>query len=483
MELLKKLAAVMFYASIPLVLALAYSLFTGDGGWVPILATIVIMGLPAMPQILGAVIGNAKSAFRSLVSPEVPFRYSKVLDAAGMRKEVETLTLGEVLALTGIAWLIVPFLSILPYLYYGIPPLDAAFESMSGWTSTGLSALPTVAVIPPSVILFRSITQWVGGLGIVVLILSTTRGREAVSFLKAEGRSETELGIASTVSTTFNVYLALTAIFIGLCILSGFSLFDAVNLTFAGISNGGFFPFDSYDMSALQKALLAFMMLAGATSVLFFRSIWKGHLDKAFSDEEFLLYAGLLALFILLAVFLGNEGGFNFFLNSSAAIAGGGFGIGNLSIMHAFGIYLLILLMLAGGMTGSTTGAIKLWRVLVILKALWRQVRESFLPSGSVQVVKINYLPITERMIVESAIFVFAYLFVFLAASGAFMAYSYGTEDSLFLVATAMGNVGLSTISIPAVGAAGKALLIILMYVGRIEIFPSLALLAFIVRR
>ncbi|MCI0503398.1 hypothetical protein L0Y65_01660 [Candidatus Micrarchaeota archaeon] len=483
MEILRKLGAVMFYASLPLTLSLAYSLIAGDDGWVPILATILIMGLPALPQIAGNMIENTKTALRSLYKPDTEFSYRKVFNTESMRKEVETLTLGEVLALTGIAWLVVPFLSVLPYLYFGVPVVDALFESMSGWTSTGLSALPSVSVIPGSVIFFRSITQWVGGLGIVVLILSTTKGREAISFLKAEGRSETELGIASTVKTTFGVYIGLTAVFIVIAMIVGFGPFDAINLTFAGISNGGFFPFDNYDVSAIQRVVLASMMFAGATSVLFFRNAWKGHWERAVTDEEFLAYAGILALAVLLAVGLAHDGAFNFFLNAVAAIAGGGFGIGNLQAIHAFGIYLLIILMLSGGMTGSTTGAIKLWRVLVIFKAVWRQIKEAFLPKGSIQMVKINGLPIPDRMIVESAIFVFAYLFIFLAAAGAFMAASYGTEDSLFLVATAMGNVGLSTVSIPAIGWAGKTLLIILMYVGRVEIFPSLALIAFLVRR
>ncbi|MEW6035382.1 MAG: potassium transporter TrkG [Candidatus Micrarchaeota archaeon] len=481
--MLRKLAAVMFYASVPLWLAFFYSFISPDDGWIPIGLTLLIMGLPAVPQILRGMLENTKTALRSLVHKDTPFNYAKVLDTESMRKEVETLTFGEVLALTALAWILVPFLSVFPYIYYGVPVLDAFFESVSGWTSTGLSALPTVAIIPKSVIFFRSITQWVGGLGIVVLILSTTKGREAISFLRAEGRSQTELGIAQTVSTTFNVYFVLTILGIILCLIVGFDPFNAVNLTFAAIANGGFFPFDSYPLTDIQKLALAAILFAGATSVLFFRSVWQGMIAKAFSDEELVLYAGLTALAVILMLTVGGEGGFNALLNGVAAITGGGFGIGDLTIMHTFGIYVLIILMLSGGMTGSTTGAIKLWRVLVIMKAVWKQVKESFMPAGSVQVVKINYLPINERMIVESAIFVFAYLLVFLAASGAFMTAAYGTEDSMFLVATAMGNVGLSTVSIPAVGAAGKSLLIFLMYIGRIEIFPSLALVAFITRR
>jgi trk system potassium uptake protein TrkH len=483
MEILRKLAVVMFYASIPLLLALGYSILNGDDGWIPISATILIMALPAVPQVVFGLIDNALNLVRSVVEKDRPFNYARLVDIDGMKKQVQTLTMGDVLALTAMAWILVPLVSSIPFLYYGISPVDSFFESMSAWTSTGLSALTTVKLVPPSVIFFRSIAQWVGGLGIVVLILSTTKGREAISFLRAEGRNQTELSIASTVSTIFNVYVGLTVFFIVVTFALGFSLFDSVNLVFAGISNGGFYPFDSYPMTDLQKVDLALIMLAGATSVLFFRNIWQLHFERAVADEEFVMYAAVFAIAILLAVVLVNEGWFNFALSAAAAIAGGGFGLGSLAALHTYSIYILILLMLCGAMTGSTTGAIKLWRLLVIGKAIWRQVKENFHIGGVIQVVKVNNLPIPDRMILESAIFVFAYILVFLAASGAFMVGSYGTEDSMFLVATAMGNVGLSTVSIPAIGAAGKMLLIFLMYVGRIEIFPSLALVAFLTRR
>lgn len=483
MEILRKLAVVMFYASVPLLMAAGYSLINGDDGWMPISATILIMALPAVPQIAFGIIDNAMNLLRSVVEKDRPFNYARLVDIEGMKEQVKTLTMGDVLAITGLSWILVPLIGSIPFMYYGISPIDSVFESMSAWTSTGLSALSTVKLVPPSVIFYRSIAQWVGGLGIVVLILSTTKGREAVSFLRAEGRSQAELSIGSTVSTIFNVYLGLTAIFIVTTLALGFSLFDAVNLVFAGISNGGFTPFDSYPMTDLQKANLAVMMLAGATSVLFFRNIWQLKFERAVADEEFIMYVAVFAGAIALAIFFANENGFSFALDAAAALAGGGFGIGNLQVHHAYSIYLLILLMLCGAMTGSTTGAIKLWRLLVIGKAVWRQVKENVHIGGVVQVIKINNLPIPDRMILESTIFVFAYILIFLAASGAFMVWEYGTEDSMFVVATAMGNVGLSTISIPAVHGAGKLLLILLMYVGRVEIFPSLVLVAFLTRR
>ncbi|MFH1521303.1 MAG: potassium transporter TrkG [Candidatus Micrarchaeota archaeon] len=480
---LDKLAAVAFYASILLVIPFIFSLIIGDGGWIPIGITITILALPAVPQMIIGVAKNIYNFIMSILNPDTPFNYAKIVNMDMMRKKVEILTLGEVLAITSLAWIIVPVISMIPYLWYGIAPLDAFFESASGWTSTGLTALETVTVLPQSIILFRSITQWIGGLGIIILILSTFRGKEAISFLKAEGRQSMELGIGKTVEVTFKVYIVLTILGILFLMASGFDVFNAVNLAFSGLSNGGFFPFDSYDLSALQKMVLAMLMFAGATSFLFYRSIWHGAIDRALLDEEFVLYVFVIILAVIMIIAIGKEDIFNSILNGISAIATGGFGIGDLGILHTFAMYVLILMMLCGGMVGSTTGGIKLWRILVILKAMVIQVKETFLPHGTVQRVKINNLPINDSMIVESATFVFAYLFLFLFSAGILLTANYTLQNSLFMVASAMGNVGLATLNVPILGVGSKILLIGLMYLGRIEIFPCLALIGYLMRR
>ncbi|MBU0527448.1 hypothetical protein KKE92_03130 [Candidatus Micrarchaeota archaeon] len=482
-EFLKKLTAVMFYAALPMLIPIVYSLYVGDGAWIPILITAILLAFPAIPHLVASLFENITNFLKSLVNPDTPFNSSFMIIMKEMRKEVDTLTLGQILTLTSVAWIIVPLISTIPYVYYGIPLVDAFFESMSGWTSTGLSALPSLKGLPDSMIFFRSITQWVGGLGIVVLILTVVRGKEATSFLKAEGRAMTEVGIGETVGIIFKTYAFLTIFGIALLFFLGIDLFEAVNLAFAGISNGGFFPFDDFAFTDLQKFALAILMFAGATSFIFYRNIWEGIPKKSIFDEEFLLYVLITIVAIGLITYMGGEEFYNTVLNTISAIACGGFAIGDLSIIHSFSLYLLILLMLTGGMVGSTTGGLKLWRILVIFKAIGKHIKSAFLPSGSVQVVKINGGAIDEHMIVESATFVFTYIFLFLFASGAFMIANYSLEESLFMVASALGNVGLSTVDVPEIGQMGKAFLILLMYLGRIEIFPSLALLSYIVRR
>jgi trk system potassium uptake protein TrkH len=482
-EFLKKLTVVMFYAALPLLIPLFYSLYVGDEGWIPIGITILVLALPAVPHIVMTFFENIINFIKSIVSPETPFNYAEIINISDMRKEVETLTLGQILAITSVAWILIPAISTIPYAYYGIPLIDAFFESMSAWTSTGLSALPTLQSLPPSLILFRSITQWVGGLGIVILILTVVKGREAIGFLKAEGRQTTEVGIGETIGIIFKTYFVLTLLGIIMLSVLGIDIFNAVNLTFSGISNGGFFPFDTFEFTDLQKFALAMLMFAGATSFIFYRNIWEGIPKKSIFDEEFILFVIITITAIFLIAYIAGESFYNTVLNTISSIASGGFAIGDLSVLHAFPLYLLILLMLSGGMVGSTTGGIKLWRILVIFKAVGIQIKKAFLPSGSVQVVKINNAPISEHMIADSAIFVFTYLFLFLFGAGMFIASDYSLNDALFIVASALGNVGLSTVSVPTVGSLGKAFLILLMYLGRIEIFPSLVLISYIIRR
>jgi trk system potassium uptake protein TrkH len=483
LEFIKKLTAVLFYASLPLFIPLLYSLYLGDDAWIPIGLTIFIMASPAIPHMLRGIADNVLNFIKSILNPEAPFNYASIFNTEMMRKEVETLTLGEILTVTSLVWLLVPIICTIPYMYYGVPLVDALFESMSGWTSTGLSALYSLQGLPESLILFRSITQWVGGLGIAVLILTAVKGKEALSFLKAEGRASSEIGIAETVDLIFKTYLALSIIGIIMLLVTGMDLFNAVNLTFSGISNGGFFPFDSFEFTDPQKVALALLMFAGATSFLFYRKIWNGDIGKALLDEEFLVYVLITVSAIALIVIIGGEELFNTILNTISSLASGGFAIGDLSVMHALPIYILIILMLSGGMLGSTTGGIKLWRILVIVKAIALQIKAAFLPSGTVQLVKMNKVALDNKVVMECGVFIFSYLMLFLFATGVFIANDYGLQNSLFMVASSIGNVGLSTISIAAISAKAKAFLIMLMYLGRIEIFPSLALISWILRR
>ncbi len=484
MGLLGRLRGVMFYAGIPLLIPAIYGYWLGEEIWHVLALTAAIMMLAEVPGLIAGGFRSIIDFFRGAVRwilrrGEKAWGTGLAVEELG--KKLDELTLGEALALTSLAWIVIPAIGAIPYAYAGLGPVDAFFESMSGWTSTGLSVVDSPENFPHSLILFRSITQWIGGLGIIVLMLAVLRGREARALLKAEGRESLGASISKTVRTYWKIYFVLSIVGLGLLYALGIDLFNSINLMMSGISNGGFFPFSHYDFTDAQKFALAGLMFAGATSFVFFDKVGKGRIFSAVKDEELILYVLLTVVAVGLIAYVGQEEVYNSILNSVSAIACGGFAIGDVAVMHEFSKYMIILLMICGGMYGSTTGAVKLWRILVVGKSVSQRIKQSFLPAGAVQAVKVNGVAIGAEAVIESAVFIFAYMALLLFGAGVFIAAGDGMVDSLFIVASSMGNVGLSTFTISVIPGAHKAFLILLMYLGRIEIFPSLALARYII--
>jgi len=483
-ELLATLSLILFYTSIPLLIPLAYANYYGESSFDSIGFVILIMMFPSIPVFIPGIFKSILSFFSSIFNflfrREVHYNYA--LEILTKRPQLSELRFGDILAISAISWILIPLVTAYPYYVAGMSPTDSIFESMSGWTSTGLSVITSFENISNSLILFRSITQWVGGLGIILLMLSFLRHHQGKSLLAFEAKNPMELGVKNTASKIWQIYIVLTIISIGLLYFVGFDFFNSINLGFAGISNGGFFPFESYDLVWIQKLILAFTMFIGAVSFVTHNKVLGGHLGALLS-QEFLLFVSLIVIGAGLITFVGHDEFHNTILNTVSASACGGFAIGDLSVLHEFSIYVLIILMVCGGMYGSTTGGLKLWRILVALKVIWSRIRAYFVPSGTVQIITLEKNPVSDSVITEVLGFIFLYLAIFLICAGVFMAWGMGIVDSMFTVASALGNVGLSTISIPILPLHSKMFLVLIMYIGRIEILPVLAMIRFIVDR
>ncbi len=483
-EFLATLSLILFYTSLPLLIPLGYAYYYGESSFEPILYVITIMIIPSVPVFIPGIFKSVLSFFTSIFNfifrKEAHWNYA--LEVFTKRPQLSELKFGDILAISAVSWILIPLITSYPYFVLGMSPIDSFFESMSGWTSTGLSVITSFDNITNSVIIFRSVTQWVGGLGIILLMLSFLRNRQGKSLLAFEAKNPMELGAKNTASKIWQIYIVLTIISISLLYLVGFDLFNSVNLGLAGISNGGFFPFVTYDLIWIQKLVLAFTMFIGAISFVTHNKIFSRHLSVLLS-QEFLLYVSLIIIGVALITFLGHDEFHNTLLNTVSAIACGGFAIGDLSVLHEFSIYVLVILMVCGGMYGSTTGGIKLWRILVALKVIWSRIRAYFVPSGTVQIITLDKNPVSQEAITEVLGFIFLYLAIFLICAGVFMAWDFGIVDSMFTVASALGNVGLSTIDIYALPDYSKAFLVFMMYIGRIEILPVLAMIRFMFGR
>jgi len=482
-ELLPKLFAILFYAALPLLIPVWYAYSSNDWIFWPMATSVVLMLLPSIPYVFGVVADTATKLFnyliRYLFKKEIPWNYAALI---AKKPELPAMKFGDMMALTSLAWLVIPLITAYPYFALGFSPVNSFFESMSGWTSTGLSIINNVDAFPKSFILFRSMTQWIGGLGIIILMLTIFKSRESENLMKSEGKQSLDLGIAQTAKSYWWIYVILTSIAALLLLISGFDLFNAINLAMAGLANGGWFPFTSYNFTQLNKIIIALTMLAGATSFVIYKRVWSGNF-KAFLSEEFLLFLSLIVLSVALIFYVTGDDIYNSFFNVVSGFASGGFSIGDLSIMHEFSKYVIVLLMVVGAMSCSTAGGIKLWRIEVALKSVLAKIKASFLPTGTVQIIHLDGSSINNDEILSIMTFIFLYLLVFLVSAGALMSVGISAVSSLFVVASAMGNVGLSTVSIPVLNDSARVLLIALMYLGRIEILPMLALLRFLLKR
>ena len=418
-----------------------------------------------------------------------------------------------VVALT---WLLAAGLGAIPYLLSGDPQLDhpvnAFFESMSGFTTTGSSILTNVEAVDHSLLLWRQLTQWVGGMGIIVLavaILPKLRvgGRQLLESeapeIEADSLAERLL---PTARRLWLLYVALSVVLAGVLTLFGvvgidgrMGLFEAVSVALATLPTGGFMPVSGSlagFAAASQWVVIVFMAVAGINFALLFRALVRRHFRSAMSDQELRLYLGILALASLtLAAEIWNEG----LEKGEAAIRHGvfqvvsittttGFTSTNFAVWTPFALMLLVGLMFVGGAAGSTGSSVKVVRHLLLGRSLRRELRQTLHPEEVIP-VRLNGLVVQEKTLRSVTSFVLLYMGLFvvgvvvIALDTALEGPSLSPFDAITAAATTLGNVG------PGAGVAGplgsfasypdvsKLTLAALMWLGRLEVIPVLVLM------
>ncbi len=397
-------------------------------------------------------------------------------------------TVSEAAVVAAASFLTASLAGAVPFAVLGaMPALDAWFESMSGFTTTGFS-LMDVSGAPGSLLLLRAVSQWLGGMGFVVLTVAMLliSGSSAVTFLREE-RAEQRLfpTIARHVRLIIITYTALTVGGVVLLLAGGLDPLSAICYTLSGVSTGGFAVHNDSmaSLSAVGAALpMVFIMLAGATNfVLYYRS-WrdgKGLLERAFAMVKDPQFSGLIILTAATGILLGatmggGAGGFahGMFLAASAQTTTG-FYTTDPAHITGFAQMVIIASMFVGGAAGSTAGGIKLFRLFEIVRGINRffvmklYPKESVFPGqgagrgvASEDLLGIFYV----AAIYAATVFVSAAIFVW---------YGYGPLESLFEVTSAVGTVGLSSgVVTPGLDGGLKVLLTLLMWAGRLEFLP-----------
>lgn len=468
--LLKVLGALALFLAAVLLTPLPLSLFDGDG------AQGSFLGAAA----LAAVVGGGLLAGTRRARPEL-----------GYREGFAVVTLG---------WALFGVLGALPYLFSGhiATPVDAVFESLSGFTTTGATILTDIEALPRSLLLWRALTHWLGGMGIIVLGLAILPmlGVGGMQLFRAEvpGPTADRLSprIQDTAKLLWGVYVGLTATEAALLLVGGMDWFDAVCHAFATLATGGFSTRNAsvgaFASPYLDAVVTVFMFLAGVNFVLHF-ALLTGRPRKALANEELKVYAGLTVAAVAVLMVL-NAGSLyrGFFENlrysafqAVSILTTTGFGTADYELWPAACQVLLVLLMFVGGSAGSTGGGIKVSRILLVVKHAVVQAW-SLIHPRAVRRVKLDGRPVPDAVLQGVLGMLALYLIVTGAGAVGMAALGVDPVTAVASVVACVGNIG------PGLGGvgpadnyaqlpqAGKALLTFCMVLGRLEIFTVVAL-------
>jgi len=397
-------------------------------------------------------------------------------------------TLKHAMVIAAIAWLWAALMGSFCLIHStNVSFLNAYFESMSAWTGTGISIYTDVEVLPKSILFLRSLEQWVGGLGVIIVIIGILirPGTAAARLYKSEAREEKiKPSITGTVKTIWWIYLFYTVVGILLYIAAGMPIFDAINNTFTNLSTGGMSVkndnIGAYHSLAIYIITMILMVIGGTSFLVHYKAL-KGRAIDVLRDIQFQTTIIMIALFSILLIVGTKFATIDAVFFVISALSCTGSNIQPVNVMFNWPDYAKIIItacMIIGMSAGSTTGALKLIRIITLVKGIYWEILRIVSPAGSVIPRKISGKAVGDEEIREAGGYLFLY-FIFLFASWlVLMQYGYGGINSIFEVASAQGNVGLSTgIVAPTMPPLTEIFLIINMWVGRIEIIPVLVLL------
>lgn len=406
----------------------------------------------------------------------------------------------EGFAVVTFGWLLASLYGTLPFLLSGVCTTfpDAFFESMSGFTTTGASILIDVEAIPKGILFWRSLTHWLGGMGIIVFLVAILShlGVGANQMFRAEVPGPVAEKITPRVSEAAKIlwltYLLMSVVLTALLCLFGMSFFDALCHTFGTLATGGFGIKNAsvgfYDSPGIQWSITIFMFLSGTNFALYYQAL-RGRSLKAFwHSDEFRFYSAVvLAATALIAIYIRP-----FYDAAEPLIRAAAFQVVSIITTTGFSSTdfnqwapaaqaILVTLMFVGGCSGSTSGSMKVGRILILIKQSAVEIRKLIHPRA-VFSLKMEGKSLPENLVLNVLQFFFLYIIIAVLATIIMAATGLDLVSAFTSVAATLGNVGPG---LGAVGPAnnyamisgfGKILLSILMLLGRLEIYTVLVL-------
>lgn len=418
----------------------------------------------------------------------------------GKKFEDAALRRREGFLIVTLGWLLMSLFGTLPYILSGSIPnfTDAFFETMSGFTTTGASVLNDIESLDQGILFWRSLTQWIGGMGIIVMTIAILPilgiGGMELFLAEAPGPSSDKLHprIKETAKRLWLIYIGLTAVLTILLWIGEMNFFDAINHAMTTMATGGFSTrqasIGAFNSSFTHYIIVVFMFLAGTNYTLLYLSI-SGRVRSLIQNEEFKFYALLsvgVAILVALALCLTEEIAPSIGIRDSifqvvSIVTTTGFVSADYTAWAPALTITFIMLMFVGGCAGSTSGGIKVVRHLTMARNCILEFRRVLHPRAIIP-VKLNNRIVAPNIVTNVLVFVLIYLLIFLSSSIVMACFGLDFKSSIGSVIATLGNIGPGIGEVGPMGnfadipAGGKWFLAFLMLVGRLELFTVLAL-------
>ena len=404
--------------------------------------------------------------------------------------------------IVSLSWIVFSLVGMLPYVLSGYIPSvsDAFFETMSGFTTTGASILNDIEALPHGLLFWRSMTQWIGGLGIIFFTIAVLPvfGVGGVQLFAAEATGPRHDKVHPRISVTakwiWSIYLGLTVVCAFLFSLGGMSVFDSICHSMATTATGGFSTRNAsiaaFDSAYIEYVTILFMFLSGINFTLLFLAFFKGRVGKLFSDTEFHWYASIVGVFTLvialgLVIVRGGqiEESFREALFQVVSVqTTTGFVSADYMLWPPVLWFLLLVVMYFGACAGSTSGAIKCVRIAMLLKVVRNEFLRIVHPNAVIPLRISGHVIHSKAKITLLAFFVLYVLVIFIGWV-VMMALGLDFMDAYGVVVSSVSNVGPGLGNYSGIHSwahlpdAAKWVSAFLMLIGRLELFSVLLLL------
>tara|TARA_X000001036_G_scaffold124445_1_gene117985 strand:+ start:7 stop:1449 length:1443 start_codon:yes stop_codon:yes gene_type:complete len=418
---------------------------------------------------------------------------------ATTRQQNLPLNISDGFIITTLFWVVLAFAGSIPFYFFGLSVNDAIFESVSGITTTGATTIVGLDSLPKSILLYRQLLQWIGGMGLIVLAVAVmpALGIGGGQLYKMElpgshGNQRLTPKITDSAKALWKIYVGLTFICAMLYLLSGMTLFDSIAHSLSTVAGGGFSTHDEsigfFDSSLIEAVCIIFMLLSAASFAVHYAAIFGGKPLKYFYDSEFRFFLFVVLLIIILSLIihiLSNSYtdvfsaiGSSIF-HTVSIVTTSGFTTENFSLWPGFLPYLLLVGAFMGACSQSVGGGIKAWRVLIMVNQAYKEILKTIHPNAVLTSkigTKVIDAKIAEKVWGFFSIYVFIFMFLLMAMLGTGLSF----ETAFSAVGACLNNLGPGLGDVASnytnVNEFGKFILCFAMILGRLEIFTLLVL-------